>query len=122
MSYKGYKFSEESRKKMSESAKHKPPMSLEQRKKISEQKYPFEWGEELKDLIRKRDNYICQECGIHQDELSDKWHKKLDVHHIDYKKDNCNPDNLISLCRSCHVQTNFDREYWLDYFINKNYE
>ncbi len=31
--------------------------------------YPYEWTEELRDIIRKRDGFICQECGIHQDEL-----------------------------------------------------
>ena len=60
--------------------------------------YPQEWKDDLKDSIRKRDYYICQLCGIHQDELE----VKLDIHHIDYDKNNLNSDNLISLCRSCH--------------------
>lgn len=43
------------------------------------------------------------------------------VHHIDYNKLNCNPNNLITLCKSCHMKTNFNREYWLDYFnLNQN--
>jgi len=77
--------------------------------------YPEEWIDDLREIIRKRDGYICQLCGIHQDEMSS-WNKKLDVHHIDYDKDNLNPDNLISLCRSCHQKTNFNREYWEQYF------
>ena len=36
--------------------------------------------------------------------------------HIDYDKKNCNSDNLITLCRSCHRKTNFNRENWIKYF------
>ena len=82
--------------------------------------YPRKWTEILKDSIRCRDNYICQECGTHQDELTGRS-KKLDVHHIDYDKENCDPDNLVSLCRKCHIITNFDREHWYNHFISKNY-
>jgi len=82
--------------------------------------YSQDWTSDLKDAIRKRDNYICQECGIHQDELDFGQIKKLDVHHIDYNKKNCNPKNLISLCRGCHIKTNIDREYWIKYFNEKD--
>ncbi len=81
---------------------------------ISFEPYPLSWIEILRISIRERDNYICQMCGIHQDELD----KKLDCHHKDYDKNNLNPKNLISLCRSCHSQTNFNRDYWIDYFKN----
>ncbi len=84
---------------------------------ISNSGYSDDWGNILREEIRKRDNFICQECGIHQDEL-DGWNKKLDVHHIDYNKHNCNKDNLITLCRSCHLKTNSNREYWIKYFKN----
>jgi len=30
-----------------------------------------------------------------------------DVHHIDYDKKHCDPMNLITLCRCCHVKTSF---------------
>jgi len=82
---------------------------------ISNDPYPEDWCELLKDSIRKRDNYVCQECGIHQDEL-DGWFKKLHIHHIDYDKNNLNPYNLISLCNKCHMKTNYNREYWIKYF------
>ena len=80
--------------------------------------YPEDWTDDSRDSIRKRDNYICQECGLHQDELKGRF-KKLDIHHIDYDKDNLNPNNLITLCRSCHIKTNGNREYWTNYFNNK---
>jgi len=80
--------------------------------------YPKEWNTTFLDSIRQRDSYVCQLCGIHQDELSIGQVKKLDVHHIDYNKDNCDPSNLLSLCRNCHVKTNYNRKYWRDYFKN----
>lgn len=43
---------------------------------------------ELKDTIRLRDNYTCQECGKTQEELKNNYHKKLDVHHIDNNETN----------------------------------
>ena len=86
---------------------------------VSFEKYNLEWDAQLKESIRMRDEHICQECGIHQDELSENWHKQLDVHHIDYDKQNCNPNNLIALCRQCHTKTNYNREHWLEYFRNK---
>ena len=58
----------------------------------------FNFNNELKELIRKRDNYKCQICGIPQEECF----KNLHVHHIDFNKSNCSPDNLITFCNSCH--------------------
>ncbi len=53
---------------------------------------------ELKESIRKRDNYICQNCSKIQEE----HHRKLDVHHIDGDDTNNDPENMITLCNSCH--------------------
>ena len=80
--------------------------------------YPEDWSNILRKGIRQRDSYICQECDIHQDKLN----YKLDVHHIDYDKKNLNSNNLISLCRGCHVKTNFNRNFWITYFNQKIYE
>ena len=45
---------------------------------------------------------------------------KLDVHHIDYDKTNCDPNNLVSLCDSCHAKTGFgNRERWKMYFYRR---
>lgn len=79
---------------------------------ISSESYGSEFNDELRDQIRNRDNYICQECGIMQEDLE----YNLDVHHIDYDKTNNRPENLISLCRSCHMKTNYNREDWIKYF------
>lgn len=62
--------------------------------KRASEEYSPEWTPKLRYLIRRRDDFKCQNCGIHK--------RGLDVHHIDKDKWNCDPSNLISLCRSCH--------------------
>ena len=78
--------------------------------------YPMDWTDDLRESIRRRDGYVCQLCGIHQGELKG-FIKKLDVHHIDYNKDNLDPDNLITLCKNCHMKTNYNRNYWAECLI-----
>jgi predicted restriction endonuclease len=64
--------------------------------------YAPEFNQKLKEKVRKRDNYQCQECGKTQEqEIIDEKHK-LHIHHIDSNKKNNNIDNLISLCNRCH--------------------
>jgi len=116
----GRKHTEETKRKMKEKAKYrKREKAPNWQGGISFEPYPMDWTEDIREAIRKRDNYVCQMCGIHQDELKG-WNKKLDVHHIDYDKDNLNPENLISLCKSCHMKTNCNREYWKIYFYHFN--
>lgn len=69
--------------------------------------YSVDWTERLRRAIRERDRYTCQVCNREP---------AIDVHHIDYNKENCDPINLITLCRSCHMKTNHDREAWFNYF------
>jgi len=140
----GKKHSRETRKKISlaNSGKRKPPFTEEHKRKISESlrgkipknfetmKRPFEggnkhpswrggksfepystdWTETLKRSIRERDHYICQLCSKEP---------AITVHHIDYNKKNCNPDNLITLCKKCNPKVNFNRDYWKKYFNEK---
>lgn len=77
--------------------------------------YPINFNNSLKELIRNRDNRKCQICGCPEIECD----KKLDVHHIDYNKENYDKNNLISLCHRCHMKTNANRNYWEDYFTSK---
>ncbi len=74
--------------------------------------YPLGWNKTFKEQIRYRDGYKCQICGCPEVECN----RKLDVHHIDYDKKNIKPNNLITLCISCHMTTNFNRDYWYAYF------
>ena len=78
--------------------------------------YTQDWTEDLKDSIRKRDGYQCRVCSLSQEDQG----RKLDVHHIDYDKSNCDPNNLVSLCDSCHAKTGFGkRAIWEAYFYRK---
>ncbi len=76
--------------------------------------YSTEFNKELKDFIKQRDNYTCQDPNC------DGNYKKLHIHHIDYDKKNNSPENLITLCDSCHTKTNgkYNREYYLKFYQN----
>lgn len=76
--------------------------------------YSLEFSYPLKEFIRKRDKYLCQnqDCGVPQKECI----RKLDVHHIDYNKKNNDPINLIALCYKCNTKANFNRKYWQNYY------
>lgn len=75
--------------------------------------YTTDWTRTLRRSIRERDNYTCQLCGELQSD------RAFDVHHIDYNKENCDPKNLITLCRSCNVKVNQNRDFWEDYFYGR---
>jgi hypothetical protein len=80
--------------------------------------YGTDWTKTLRQSIRERDKYLCQLCFEKQNDTA------FDVHHIDYNKKNCNPDNLITLCRKCHMKTNSNRSYWKKHYwgtTHKNY-
>ena len=84
---------------------------------ISKLPYSFDFTLELKEIIRKRDNYTCQCCNLDEKKhLRNNKNLNLCIHHIDYNKENNLPSNLISLCINCHVKTNGDRDYWFAYF------
>lgn len=72
--------------------------------------YTLDWTKTLRRSIRERDKYTCQLCGELQSDIT------FSVHHIDYDKKNCDPNNLITLCKSCHSKTNNNREYWTNLF------
>jgi len=74
--------------------------------------YPFEWTERLKESIRERDGRKCRICSKSEEENG----VKLDVHHIDYGRENLDPDNLAALCKSCHGKTVGNRPYWISFF------
>ena len=61
--------------------------------------YPLGWNNTFKEQIRYRDQYKCQECGMPEVE----YIRKLDIHHKDCNKNNLSPENLITLCRKCHI-------------------
>jgi hypothetical protein len=87
--------------------------------------YPSKFNDNLKESIRKRDNYECRICKLQEEEHLLVWGTNLQIHHIDYKKINCEESNLVSLCNQCHGRTNYNRGYWRQYFatlwVNKFY-
>lgn len=71
-------------------------------------RYGYSWTRKLKRKIRERDNRECQVCGKTKKESE----RKLDVHHIvpfkkfgteNHEKAN-REENLITLCRGCHMK------------------
>ena len=74
----------------------------------------FDW--QLKQSIKRRDNYTCQECGLTEAESIANGTQALDIHHIDYNKLNCSRDNLITLCKHCNGVANFNRDHWKKHF------
>ena len=78
---------------------------------ISKTGYPYKF-KYIKEQIRKRDNYTCQKCNTNQKN----YYRKLDVHHINYDKQNCKNNNLITLCNKCNILANYNRDYSYAYF------
>ena len=124
---KGKKKSEEYKKKVSETVKNKIRLGTFYTpcRKGKEhwnwqggktfEPYGLEFNENLKEVIRNRDRRKCQICE--KTELEER--RKLSIHHIDYNKQNNNPNNLISLCERCHLKTNYNRNYWINFFEDK---
>lgn len=69
--------------------------------------YAKEFTRSYRQEIKVRDNLKCRLCNSTY---------RLACHHIDYNKNNYNPNNLITLCQYHHSLTNFNREYWIKYF------
>ncbi len=112
----GISYTEETKRKISEAQKGKPRHTVGEKNGmwkggISFEPYPIEWNETLKRKIRKRDNCLCKVCNQYGNE----------VHHINYDKKNCIPNNLIVLCRPCHTRTGANREYWMNYLATERY-
>lgn len=53
----------------------------------------------VRDYVISRDKYQCQKCGTKEG---------LVVHHKDWVRTNNIPDNLLTLCRSCHKKEHFE--------------
>jgi len=86
---------------------------------ISFEPYCEIWKDkEYKSDIKTRDDNRCLNPYCY---LKDKI---LSIHHVDYDKKNCHPNNLITLCRSCNSKANTDREWhkqWYQTVLSKRY-
>lgn len=63
-----------------------------------------EW-KKTREYVLMRDNYLCQYCGKPAAEVHHKIH--LSENNIYDREINLNPDNLISLCKSCHFEQHY---------------
>lgn len=77
--------------------------------------YPHKYNKEFKKNIRKLYGNKCHICGA----TSQVNGKNMEVHHIDYDKNNLDESNLITLCRACHSKTNHNREHWRELLSEK---
>ena len=99
----GYKHTKETRRKMSEgvSGENHPNW---QGGISHKQPYCYKFTEELKEHIRDKYFRLCLICGKDEEENG----RLLDVHHVDYNKDQgCDEHewHLVPLCISCHSKT-----------------
>lgn len=60
--------------------------------------------------IRERDSNICQNPYCY------KTTSRLHIHHIDYNKKNCHPNNLITVCGACNSRANIDRDWHTEWY------
>lgn len=75
--------------------------------------YCPKFNKEFKERVRAYFDYTCPECLTRQNGTA------LHVHHVNFNKMSCCDDTLplfIPLCTPCHTKTNFNREYWEQYF------
>jgi len=109
---KGKKFTKEQRKSYknywkSLKTKMKGEKNPSWKGGVKYEEYGYSWTTELKKETRKRDKWQCQICLCKN--------KKLIVHHIDMNKKNCNLNNLITLCQSCHGKIHYNEsEFWVN--------
>ena len=127
----GRKLSKQHKEKIKNKLKgrKRPPLTKKWKKKISLTKggtgvpyensnYPEEFNGKLKEKIRYRDKYKCQLCNLTQRKHIKLRKEKLQIHHIDYNKENNKETNLICLCYKCNPKVNANRDYWTKYFRN----
>lgn len=77
--------------------------------------YPPEFYR-IRQAVLKRDGGRCRLCGESAYVTANGKRIGTHVHHINYQKFDCRMDNLISLCRTCHIKTNSNRRYWQGLF------
>lgn len=85
---------------------------------ISCEPYCQDWTKEYKEFIKERDGYSCLNPScLKKDD-------RLVVHHINYIKKDCSPRNLITVCNTCNLKANYDREWhtaWYQALMYRRY-
>ena len=78
--------------------------------------YTTDFNKIFKLSIRQRDGLMCAKCGMKEEHCIKLFNRVLDVHHINYDKKVSIQENCISLCKSCHIESNINRESWLVFY------
>lgn len=86
---------------------------------VSCEPYCPQWKDkEYKDWIKyERDSGRCQNPGCNSG-------LQICLHHVNYNKKDCEPMNLITVCRSCNGKANYDREWheaWYREVVKRKY-
>ena len=88
---------------------------------ISFEPYCEIWKDrEYKQDIRDRDGNSCLNPYCDSKNPND-----LTIHHIDYNKKNCGPENLITVCRGCNTRANTHRKWhkaWYQALMYRRYK
>ena len=110
----GKHHTEEAKQKMRKSLKGKYIREKASNWQGGKSSFPYAkgWDYWLIEEIKIRDKRKCQNPNC------DKPYHMLDVHHIDYDKQNLNHSNLITLCKHCHGKTQKNRDFWIKYYQN----
>ena len=64
-------------------------------------KYGFQFTKELKAAIRERYHHTCQRCGTTENRVKNGL-GAMGIHHRNFDRMDNRPENLITLCSSCH--------------------
>lgn len=110
--FEGKQHTNDTKRKISRAlkGKYKREKASNWRGGINALPYAADWDTHLKCEIKERDQNTCQNPGCK------KAHAILDVHHIDYNKQNNKKTNLITLCKRCHGETQHNRDFWRTYY------
>lgn len=88
---------------------------------VSKEFYCRDWTKEYKDYIKERDGYKCLNPYCFK---KNGYASELVVHHIDHNKKFCGPENLITICRSCHGYVSKDtgwHQAWYEAILYRRY-
>jgi hypothetical protein len=85
---------------------------------LSFEDYCMTWSDkEFRSFIKERDGHKCLNPMCSYKDPFD-----ICLHHINYNKKDCDPNNIITLCRSCNCSANYNREWhksWYEAIMHK---
>ena len=87
--------------------------------KYPDQKYCEKFDDDFKERVRAYWGWECVVCG-----KAESAKRRLHIHHVHYDKKMCcngSPKDVVALCPSCHMATNFNRSLWEKAFTDLIY-